>query len=164
MLDRIYAPWRSVYLKGEKRGGCLFCDIGKEKDDKQNWIVHRGKHCFVVVNVYPYSNGHIMVVCNRHAGRLAELAEEEAVEFNGLVVDAEKAITDIYEPGGINIGANIGRSAGAGIEGHLHMHLVPRWHGDTNFMTAIGDARVISEDLLDTYEKFARYFADSKTG
>lgn len=149
-------------MKGDKRAGCLFCDIAKEDNDRDNWIIHRGKHCFVVVNVYPYANGHIMVVCNRHVERLSALSPPESRELNAVVAASERAILDIYEPGGINIGANIGRSAGAGIEGHLHMHLVPRWHGDTNFMTAIGATRVISEDLVDTYERFTRYFADSQ--
>ena len=132
-----------------------------QTNDRKNWIIHRGKHCFVVVNVYPYSNGHIMVVCNRQVERLSVLTDEESGEFNKMVARSEQAILEVYKPGGLNIGANVGRSAGAGIEGHLHMHLVRRWHGDTNFMTAIGETRVISEDLLDTYDKLEQYFRQS---
>ncbi len=142
----------------EKSDGCLFCDILGQDDDRANWILYRGEHCFVVVNTYPYSNGHIMVVCNRHAEKLGDLSQAEATEFTGVIATSEHAILDAYKPDGINMGANIGRSAGAGILGHLHMHLVPRWQGDTNFITSIAETRVISEDLVDTYERLAGYF------
>jgi ATP adenylyltransferase len=120
--------------------------------------VHRAKHCYVVINAYPYTTGHVMVVCNRHIQHFGELSAEESGEIMQLVAKSEKAILDEYRPGGINVGANLGQSAGAGILGHLHIHLVPRWHGDTNFMTAIGETRVISEDLKDTYKQLKAQF------
>jgi len=136
----------------------LFCRIVAESNDEQNWILHRGTHCFVVVNAYPYSNGHVMVVCNRHVDRLADLEAPERNEIMEVAARVENAIVDAYRPGGVNMGANIGQSAGAGIVGHLHLHVVPRWHGDTNFMTAVGETRVISEDLFETYSKLKKYF------
>ena len=127
-------------------------------DDEKNWILHRGRHCFVIVNIYPYSNGHIMVVSNRHVDHFADLSPDESAELMGLMSRCEKAIFESYQPGGINVGVNVGRSAGAGILGHLHVHLVPRWHGDTNFMTAVAETRVVSEDLADTYKRLKPYF------
>lgn len=159
-MKRIYAPWRSEYLKKDRSGEeCLFCELVKDTNDEARWIIHRGSHCYVVVNAYPYSNGHVMVVCNRHAERFSDLTDEEARELMALVARCEEAVLDCYKPGGINVGANLGRSAGAGILGHLHVHVVPRWHGDTNFMTAVGETRVISEDLHETYRRFKAYFS-----
>jgi ATP adenylyltransferase len=146
-------------LKEDRSGDdCLFCTILGEGDDEANRIVHRAKHSYVVINAYPYSTGHVMVVCNRHIQHFSELSAEESVEVVGLVAKCEKALLDAYKPGGINVGANLGQSAGAGILGHLHIHLVPRWHGDTNFMTAVGETRVISEDLNDTYKQLKAQF------
>jgi ATP adenylyltransferase len=147
-----------VYLKSEKPDECLFCRILKESDDEKNWIVHRGEHAFIVVNIYPYTNGHVMIVSNRHVENLNELNEHESTDMMNLLSRCEKAIIDAYHPHGINLGANLGRSAGAGIPEHLHLHIVPRWLGDTNFMTAIGETRVISEDLIDTYATLKTYF------
>lgn len=139
---------------------CLFCAMSGQGDDEKNRILYRGTHCFVVVNIYPYSNGHIMVVCNRHVDRFGELSDDERSDVMALLARGESAIHQEYEPGGINVGVNLGRSAGAGILGHLHVHLVPRWHGDTNFMTAVGETRVISEDLADTFKRLKPYFKD----
>jgi ATP adenylyltransferase len=157
-VKRIYAPWRVVYLKSEKPDECLFCRILRESDDEANWIVHRGEYAFIVVNIYPYTNGHVMIVSNRHVENLNELNEQESNDMMRLLARCEKAIIDAYHPHGINLGANLGRSAGAGIPEHLHLHIVPRWLGDTNFMTAIGETRVISEDLIDTYTTLKAYF------
>jgi ATP adenylyltransferase len=118
----------------------------------------RGKYHYVIINAYPYSNGHVMVVCKRHIEHFGDLDAEESAELTTLISRCEEALLGAYNPGGINVGANLGRTAGAGIAGHLHVHLVPRWHGDTNFMTAIGETRVISEDLLDTYKRLKAYF------
>ncbi len=145
-------------MGSSKSGECLFCKLPGDGDDEKNWILHRGRHCFVIVNIYPYSNGHIMVVCNRHVDHFADLSPDESAELMGLISLGEKAIFDSYQPGGINVGVNVGRSAGAGILGHLHVHLVPRWHGDTNFMTAVAETRVVSEDLADTYKRLKPYF------
>ncbi len=145
-------------MNSERNGECLFCRLPAEGNDEKNWILHRGEHCFVIVNTYPYANGHIMVVCNRHVERFADLSTEESAELMDLVTRCEKALFESYKPGGINVGANLGRSAGAGILGHLHVHLVPRWHGDTNFMTAVGETRVVSEDLADTFKRLKTHF------
>ena len=145
-------------MESEHSDDCVFCAILKEGDDEKNWILYRGKHCFVVINLYPYSNGHVMVVCNRHVDFFSNLSIEERAEVMEVVSRCERVILDAYKPGGVNVGVNLGRSAGAGILRHLHVHLVPRWHGDTNFMTAIGETRVVSEDLSNTYKRLKPHF------
>lgn len=145
-------------MQREQKDGCLFCSILKNEEDQKNRVLYRGEYHYVIINAFPYSNGHVMVVCNRHVEHFSDLSRDESAELAGLVARCEKALLDAYKPGGINVGANLGRSAGAGIVGHLHIHLVPRWHGDTNFMTTVGETRVISEDLLDTYRKLKTRF------
>ena len=145
-------------MLSKKPRECVFCTMISEDDDEKNRILHRAKYNFVVVNAYPYTNGHVMVVCNRHVDRFGEMTKEEREEMTELVTQCETAIMGHYNPGGINVGANIGQSAGAGILHHLHMHLLPRWHGDSNFMTSVAETRVISEDLLDTYKGLKAYF------
>lgn len=137
---------------------CLFCKVRESNDDIGNRVLHRGKHNFVIVNAYPYTNGHIMIVCNRHVEHFGDLGPQENMELTELLGRCEKALVAAYCPTGINVGANLGRSAGAGVVGHLHVHLVPRWQGDTNFMTAVGETRVVSEDLAGTFEKLKAYF------
>jgi ATP adenylyltransferase len=145
-------------LRSERTGKCLFCTIVEEKEDRKRFVLHRGRHWYVVLNTYPYNSGHLMVVCNRHVESLTELESDEARELTELLARSEEALRKSYRPDGINVGANLGRSAGAGIEGHLHVHLVPRWHGDTNFMTSIGETRVVSEDLNEAYRRLAEHF------
>jgi len=157
-VKRIYAPWRSEYLRAEKSDECLFCRLAGEEASEDNWVLFQGKRWYVVINTYPYSSGHIMVVCKRHLESFRDLDPEEGSELAELLARAEQAIRSAFNPDGINMGANLGRSAGAGIEGHLHVHLVPRWQGDTNFMTTVGETRVISEDLLDTYRRLKSSF------
>jgi ATP adenylyltransferase len=157
-MKRIYAPWRAVYLNSEPTSECLFCVIPGERDERKSGVLGRGVHCFVVINSYPYTTGHVMVVCNRHVEHLSDLSEAENTELMRMAARCEQAILGEYEPDGINIGVNLGRSAGAGILGHLHIHVVPRWHGDTNFMTSVAETRVISEDLAVTYERLKPYF------
>lgn len=154
-MKRVYAPWRSEYLMGGgPRSECLFCDLAKpETDDEANFILRRGEHWYVIINRYPYTTGHVMVVSNRHVERFGDLAAAESAEMMNLTAACERAVVEAYHPDGINVGANLGRSAGAGIAGHLHLHLVPRWNGDTNFMSSIGETRVVSEDLNDTYRR-----------
>ncbi len=139
-------------------GECLFCVLAKVEDEKEKWIILRGKLWYVILNLYPYTNGHLMVVCNRHVENFGDLTAAEKDELMELLARSETAIRKAYHPHGINVGANLGKSAGAGIEGHLHVHLVPRWHGDANFMTAVGETRVVSEDLRDTYRKIKEAF------
>ncbi len=144
----------------EKEEGCLFCNIQNEKDDRTAGILKREKHWFVILNLFPYTNGHIMVVARRHIGKVGEIAQEEGRELVPLLALAEKAIREGYRPDAMNIGVNLGASAGAGIVGHLHFHLVPRWNGDTNFMTVVSQTRVVSEDLGQSFEKLVPYFSD----
>ena len=125
-------------------GGCIFC-TESEADPNSDLVVHRGDVCFVILNKYPYNNGHLMVTPVRHAGTLAELTDAELSELASLTRTAEKVLTEAYHPHGINVGINIGRAAGAGALGHLHVHLVPRWEGDTNFMTVAAETRVVPE-------------------
>ena len=152
-MDRIYAPWRSTYLMSGARSECLFCDLTRDGNDRDNLVLERGEHWYIIVNRYPYTTGHVMVVCNRHVEKFGELDSGEQEELPALLARSEAALEQAYGPDGINVGANLGRSAGAGIVGHLHIHLVPRWHGDTNFMSSVGETRVVSEDLMDTFER-----------
>jgi ATP adenylyltransferase len=159
-MDHLYAPWRAVYLMSEidSAGGCLFCELLAENDDRKNMIVERSKYWYVIVNKYPYTTGHVMVTCNRHVERFADLDDGESKELTRMLARSERALEKAYRPHGINVGVNLGRTAGAGVEGHLHIHMVPRWQGDTNFMSTIGEARVISEDLGDTFERLCKAF------
>jgi len=158
MMGRLYAPWRAAYLMGEHPNGCLFCTLATSAvaDDRANFVLERGRDWFVVINRYPYTTGHVMVVSNRHAEKLGDFANDAGAEMVHLLARCERAIARAYAPDGINVGANLGRSAGAGIVGHFHMHLVPRWQGDTNFMSSVGETRVVSEDLQVTYDRLLR--------
>jgi ATP adenylyltransferase len=140
-------------VSDDSKDECVLCTIAKTEDDEKKWIIRRGNYWFVVLNIYPYTNGHLMIVCNRHTEDFGSLSREEMDEFTEFLLICERGIRQAYDPDGINIGANLGRSAGAGIIGHLHVHAVPRWHGDANFMTAIGETRVVSESLEQTYQK-----------
>lgn len=146
-MERLWAPWRLDYVTGAARGAapaCVFCaalDAAKPSPH----VVFRGERVFVILNKYPYNNGHLMVVPVRHVARLAEASPAELTELITLARMAEQALTEAYGAHGINVGMNIGRPAGAGVVGHLHVHLVPRWDGDTNFMTVVGDTRVVPE-------------------
>ena len=128
-----------------REDGCLFCRIRDEDDDQKNLVLERGDRWYTIINRYPYTTGHVMVVCNRHVERLSDLDPEESTDMAVLLARCERALRSAYGPDGINMGANLGRSAGAGIVGHLHVHLVPRWHGDTNFMSVLGNTRVVPQ-------------------
>jgi ATP adenylyltransferase len=149
---------------GGERGGCIFCDASS---DSAGLVLVRGRVSYVILNLYPYNNGHLMVVPNRHAPNLATLTADEQAELMRLTRHAEIAISEAYAPHGINIGINLGKPAGAGVLDHLHVHLVPRWNGDTNFMTAIGNTRVLPEDLKASAAKlrpiFERLQSEEKT-
>ncbi|MCS7138427.1 MAG: HIT domain-containing protein [Candidatus Caldarchaeum sp.] len=161
-MDRLWAPWRMAYIKEAKKeeAGCIFCAAANEQSDKKTYIVYRGKASFIIMNLYPYNNGHVMVTPHRHVGSVEELNEEEMFEIMKLIKLAVKAITKAMKPEGFNIGANIGRSAGAGIEDHIHFHIVPRWRGDTNFMTIVSDTRVLPETIEQTYRKLVDSIAE----
>ena len=128
--------------RGDTKTGCIFCEAAED-----SLIVHKGSLCYVILNLYPYNNGHLMVVPVRHVARLADLSSEELLEIGMLTQRSEIALTEAYTPHGINVGINLGKPAGAGVLDHLHVHLVPRWNGDTNFMTVVGNMRVLPEDL-----------------
>ena len=150
----LWAPWRIEYITDTaKNEGCIFCEKSAEQDDRTNLIVHRGKTAFVIMNRYPYNNGHLLIVPNRHTAEMASLSDEEKIELINLLQYAQEVLEEVMKPQGFNIGMNLGRLAGAGITDHLHFHVVPRWGGDTNFMPIIGSTKVISEALSDTYKK-----------
>jgi ATP adenylyltransferase len=142
--------------------GCVFCDAPR-LPASESLLVHEGDTCYVVLNLYPYNNGHLMVVPYRHAGTLASLTADELSEVMRLTQRAEIVLTEAYQPHGLNIGINLGKPAGAGILDHIHVHLVPRWNGDTNFMTAVGNVRVLPEDLQDSVRRLRPIFERLKT-
>jgi ATP adenylyltransferase len=146
-MDRLWAPWRLSYVTAAQvpAPGCIFCDPSAGRDI--DLVVLRGRSAYVILNLYPYNNGHLMVVPNRHLAALEALTPDEQMELMQLARLSEMALNEAYRPQGINVGINLGKAAGAGIENHLHIHLVPRWSGDTNFMTAVGETRVLPENL-----------------
>lgn len=143
----------------DKSSGCVFCDAAAAAESEATLLVHRGRTCYVILNLFPYNNGHLMVVPNRHFADLASASPEELAELMRLTQLAERALAEAYAPHGLNVGINLGRAAGAGIVDHLHVHLVPRWTGDTNFMTVAGDTRVLPEALERTAERLRPVFA-----
>jgi ATP adenylyltransferase len=155
-VERLWSPWRLEYVTGHKQTACVFCfaaDPSAPADtgiDQRSLIVFEGSTCYVILNLYPYNNGHLMVVPRRHVPTLAALTSEELQEV---------ALTEAYQPHGLNVGVNLGKPAGAGVENHLHVHLVPRWNGDTNFMTVVGNMRVLPEELGTTAARLRPIFA-----
>ena len=149
----LWAPWRIEYIKQVKPSGCIFCTKPTEKKDKENFIIHRGKMSYIIMNFYPYNNGHLMVVPYRHTSDLSELNPEERIEMMNLLVLCKEALNITMAPHGYNIGMNLGEVAGAGVKDHLHFHIVPRWNGDTNFMPICGHTKVVSEGLTETWHK-----------
>ncbi|HSI80519.1 MAG TPA: HIT domain-containing protein [Solirubrobacterales bacterium] len=153
--ERIWAPWRLAYVKDAAKDSddeCIFCAKAAEEDDEANLIVHRGERCFVILNLYPYTNGHLMVAPYQHLSTLPALDPETVAEMMALAQRAMTALEERYSPHGYNVGFNQGRVAGAGVEHHIHMHVVPRWGGDTNFMPVLADTRVMPQTLEQTYE------------
>ena len=158
----MWAPWRMSYVgadRAERNPGCVFCDLPAQEDDRAVYILHRGRLAYVIMNRYPYNNGHLMVVPYAHAPSLTDLPVEAAAEMVELTRRSQEVVQAAMRPQGFNVGMNQGRAAGAGIEEHLHLHLVPRWIGDTNFMPAIGDTRVMPQHLDETYELLQQGFA-----
>lgn len=159
-MDYLWTPWRYSYITGaEPPQGCVFCSAAQADDDRENLIVYRGERNFVILNRFPYTNGHVMVVPYDHLGTLERMPDDTLVEMMRLARQSEKHLRAIYRPDGLNLGMNLGRSAGAGIADHVHMHILPRWTGDTNFMTVTGETRVLPEDLPITWEKLTAAFA-----
>jgi ATP adenylyltransferase len=150
MTEQLWAPWRLEYIKAaDDEPGCIFC-LALEGDDDEKLVVHRGEHAFVLLNKFPYSSGHLMVAPVSHVGVLGELEDEEAVAIHRLAQAGMGALAQVYAPQGYNLGWNLGRIAGAGVLDHVHLHVVPRWAGDTNFMPVLADVKVLPEHLADT--------------
>ena len=158
-MECLWAPWRMEYILGKKKRGCVFCRKLKEKKSKENLILYQGETVFVIMNKYPYTNGHLMVVPKRHCLNLEQLDNNELKELFDLLKASVRVLKSSFHPHGFNIGMNIGKTGGAGEE-HLHLHIVPRWAGDTNFMPVLGKARIISEYLEKTYDKLHSAFMD----
>jgi ATP adenylyltransferase len=160
-MDHLWTPWRFDYIKNldRPRETCVFCSIFVESNDQRNFVLHRGTSSFAVLNLYPYTAGHILIVANRHIPFLRDARSEELHEFLDLAQLCEKALDAEYRPEGFNVGFNLGRAAGAGVEHHLHMHILPRWTGDSNFVSVVSETRVLPEELPTTYQRLLPHFS-----
>src|SRR5262245_998204 len=157
-MDRLFSPWRNAYVtRSGVEEGCVFCEA-LVQDEGRALIVDEGPTCYVILNLYPYNSGHLMIVPRRHVGTLAGLEPAELTELAVLTRRAEMALSEAYQPQGLNVGMNLGRPAGAGVLDHLHVHLVPRWTGDTNFMSVVGNIRVLPEELPQTAARLRPIF------
>jgi len=161
-LERLWSPWRAKYIASgvdAQSDRCVFCDIGAdESHDAENFVVHRSKFGFVVLNLFPYITGHLLVIPYLHTGEFDSVPKEITDELMDLAKKSQAVLRDVYSPPGFNVGINLGSAAGAGIVGHLHIHVLPRWSGDTNFMTTVAESRVIPETLETTYSKLRSKF------
>ncbi len=159
MMDYLWTPWRFAYITTvDQASECIFCVLQNLGDDQKALIVHRGEHNFIILNAYPYTSGHAMVVPYAHLDRLSKLPEPAADEMMAFTRRLEAVMIDVYHPDGVNLGMNIGKAAGAGVTGHIHMHVLPRWVADANFMTVVGETRVLPESLEDTYTRLKEKF------
>lgn len=152
-MDKLWAPWRMKYIAQSKKRGCIFCNALREKRDETWFVVKRSRFCFVMLNIFPYNNGHLMVVPNRHIAAPEKLKDEELLDINKTIVRTISVLRKVLKPKGFNVGMNIGEVSGAGIAGHLHAHIVPRWPADTNFMPVVSDTKIISQSLEELYSK-----------
>jgi ATP adenylyltransferase len=159
-MDVLWAPWRMAYVSGQAPPGCFFCSAIAARDDADLLIVARGSSAFLMLNAFPYAVGHLMVAPHRHVASPEELDEAESLDLMRFTGRALGALRALYRPDGFNLGANLGRVAGAGVEGHLHLHVVPRWTGDTNFMPVVGAVKVLPETLDETLRRLQPHFAD----
>ena len=159
-MKKIWAPWRMTYVRRQKKGGCLFCLISGQKGDEENLILHGGDTTFVVMNRFPYNNGHLMVVPRRHCVDLESLETQEIADLFRLLTLSIRVLAASLAPDGYNVGINLGKAAGAGME-HLHIHIVPRWSGDSNFMPVLSDTKVIPELVEQTYRKLRLAFQNA---
>lgn len=156
-MDYLWTPWRYAYVSGTAQpAGCVFCDAPKENDDEKARIVHRGQYCYIILNAFPYTPGHAMIVPYTHVDELRKLPGEAASEMIALTQKMESVLRDLYHPDGVNLGMNIGKAAGAGIAGHIHMHVLPRWVADANFMSVVGETRVLPETLEVTWGRMRK--------
>lgn len=154
-MDRLWTPWRYRYIStvDPRENACIFCDAAASSDDRAHYVVLRAEHNFLILNLYPYTTGHLMIAPYEHVATLADAHPATLEEMMRLTARAEKVLRDLYKPDGLNIGMNLGVSAGAGVPGHIHMHALPRWNGDANFMTTIAETRVLPETIGATYER-----------
>jgi ATP adenylyltransferase len=157
-MKQIWAPWRMEYIKKDKSGECIFCSLPKAGDDKNNFILFKGMYCFIIMNIYPYNTGHLMIVPSRHCACITELDTDESMELNELTKRSIQILRKVNTPDGFNVGFNLGKSAGAGYDEHIHNHIVPRWIGDTNFMPVLADIKIHPENLQQSYEKLVPHF------
>ena len=162
-MDRLWTPWRFDYISKIDRSekGCVFCRIVSETNDRDNFVLYRGKTLFAILNLFPYTSGHILLVANRHISFLKDACEQELHEFLETARLCEQALRREYNPDGFNLGFNLGRAAGAGVEHHLHMHVVPRWTGDSNFVSVVAETRIIPEELSRTFERLHPHFSSA---
>jgi ATP adenylyltransferase len=161
-MDYLWTPWRFAYVTTADRAPtCVFCDKLTAGDDQREYIVHRGQLNYIVLNIFPYTVGHLLIVPYRHIANMIEATPEELTELITLTQRSEQALRNVYHPHGINVGMNIGRSAGAGVAGHLHLHILPRWDADSNFMSIVAETRVLPEDLAVTWEKLRGEFGEA---
>jgi len=156
----LWAPWRIRYIEAPKPRGCFICSAAKSDNDRENYVIYRGKYAFILMNLYPYNPGHLMVATYRHIGALEELTKDELYDLMELTVFSIKLLRKALSPHGFNIGINLGSVAGAGIEDHVHIHIVPRWLGDINFMPVLADVKVIPQALEETYDKLVEAIKD----
>lgn len=164
MVDRLWAAWRMKYIQEDLKSAkeCLFCRAINSSSDKELLVLHRGRTSVIMLNAYPYNPGHLMVAPNRHMSTMGELTPDERAEMMELAALCEKILGMVYHPQGLNVGLNLGHCAGAGVPDHLHLHLVPRWVGDTNFMPVFGETRVLPEELDTTYERLHEALKSTK--
>lgn len=159
-MDREWSPWRYQYVTGvKKESGCVFCRLAEEDLDQENFILYRAKHSYIVLNIYPYMSGHLLIIPYAHLSLLSELPKESSDEMMDLTKLCQDTLEKEYKPQGFNIGMNLGQAAGAGVAAHLHMHIMPRWFGDINFTTTIAETRILPEMLENTYQRLKPHFS-----
>ena len=157
-MQNLWAPWRITYIQEHpKESNCFLCNAFQDTQDEKHLVVHRGKECFCILNKFPYNSGHLMVVPNKHKADISDLTGQEMLEIMEMARDMKELLTKIMKPEGFNLGINLGKPAGAGLVGHCHLHIVPRWNGDTNFMPVVSDVKVIPQLLEDLYKEFKKH-------
>jgi len=161
-LDKLWAPWRITYVSATRASTCIFCRAFKEKKDKKNFVIARSRHSFAILNTFPYNNGHVMIVSNRHVPSIEKLKDEEILDINKVLIKILAALKSVLKPAGFNVGINLGKVAGAGIDKHVHIHVVPRWLGDTNFMPVLTNTKIISQSLDELYKKITKRISKVK--
>src|SRR4051794_32875599 len=156
-LTHLWAPWRMEFIKGKPPAGCVFCTLPAETNDRENLIVFRGKESYIILNKYPYNNGHVLIVPNVHVANFVEVPDTALTEMNSLAKKAMRALDASYQPQGYNIGVNQGEAAGAGVKHHIHLHIVPRWSGDTNFMPVLAETKSLPQHLMKSFDDLQKH-------